>query len=1665
MKINKRGAAPAVVYWIIAIAIGLFLADKAGFFATYLPNPSAQGKPPELVNLYFYDDSGASPGTNPAVPNYVFNCALNSLVFRSKNTNWGDTSNWMVLFRNNSYYGYPYSANVKNPYTGPIKIPSIPYIIYENGNDLFTFHENLTENDGDLCLICENTTYGLLKDISSSPTACSVSISDTWAKFRTTDLTYSPGSSIAYYLDGAGQQLTSFGFANRGVVASCSGIQELTDLPGGPDLYASSNNLIVCSPETINSHTYVKFRTTDTAYDSGSTIYYYQGTPESQLIQFDYFSRSGIISNCNIITSTFGGIFIETVISGGQLYLKADKSRAYICMGTYYTTYANSDLVSPEPTGSNEILYTINYNSIIYTQGGSAPTTRDYTPNGLEMPYTVVYPYCNTHKTIINSYYYRYSRNATPPVDSQYLVQAPVLGTYEYYNDGASGSNPYIFAGFNYTCRDSNSDGVNDVVAQRCAQNAEGNNYTILQTCESGQQCRWFSASETAGLFQRPAVKCGESIYWYTPNKQLCRYQPGDSRYTTTENNYFYQTNLLGTAISQISCDTTFAGRCVQDINTQTVKIAHCMNCSSSVQRCDPQDNKVIQTCQGDGSWFSAEPCPGIQVCQDPQGDGTYECNADFIDNQPACGGQGYPGLPSNTKQRYKYQIASGTWITNGAECRTQCNAADRITCTNDCDWAEWGSCSGGIISHCDRNTDTGNIIDYGTNPPRTCAYPVNEQPQCNSAGTGCNATYELNKRYCIGGYIKLGVTGGDPLTEGGVDLSNYYQCVIGCMESQPAGTATCLPSVVPPASKCHSMGQIVCDGLFQQVQCTEYMDNIQQLPGGGTPPSSHHYCDDSNYEIGIDAQWLSYPTDCVGSMKCLDGTTIHSCDTSGYFDGRFTETCGGNGCTESTPGHPQCNTPLFCAYNFSGDLYYGCEGALISWPCARVSVNDYDGTSIVKGAPSLLCSTLCVPTANPNQRCQSQCTGSQICQGGVVYPCDGGIIDSDSPKWNCNGKGCATDGVNCRSECGPGITGEEAIYHCEGSISKYCSPIYGDPENPSVITQRIYVDTLCPYACEPTTGQCQAQCPVGADSYCANDNTIHECIDGSDSGVILTNCMGRGCTTVGIEPVCVNDCSSSDVDKGLTCLNPSGQSVTSCTGVDCGVIICRRNETVVQGTTYTQFYNSTVSCGSSGCAYSGNQYSCSGDQQYANSFDCTRSSSGAFTGEIWRTDENGVAYELFDNCNIPPKTLINGLNPYCKRGHQFCYYCERNQLYCVNSQVNRTGLSFTCVNGTTGEVANSQICNIGCHSGHCDDSFMMLPDTTNFPVSSGGASTGNIIMQLTLKGSPSEEAISGATITAVLSGTGITPQTRTGLMTLQDGTLANPIQFGSIPKGIYNITVTVEGYGGNNVQVIPVVITDSFVVRKYLVDVLYVIPGVSPTIEIQVSSSNGAVPDSLFISSHVNMTTAPTVVRSQDHPERWILTIPADIEPGDYYIGFKPSQSGVDASEIIEQKLKFTVSTPQLKVDINSPQSATLGKHEYVVSLTGPAYEDGILKTTSLTPDIVPKATITSAEGSSDVTLLDQGGGRYLLNYDFPKAGTYTIYIEATKAGYGGGILSKLIQISSSGADLPPGSDGSGMAGSGFIGGLTSGGVPTYIIIGLGLVVAYLIFSRRKRR
>ena len=97
-----------------------------------------------------------------------------------------------------------------------------------------------------------------------------------------------------------------------------------------------------------------------------------------------------------------------------------------------------------------------------------------------------------------------------------------------------------------------------------------------------------------------------------------------------------------------------------------------------------------------------------------------------------------------------------------------------------------------------------------------------------------------------------------------------------------------------------------------------------------------------------------------------------------------------------------------------------------------------------------------------------------------------------------------------------------------------------------------------------------------------------------------------------------------------------------------------------------------------------------------------------------------------------------------------------------------------------------------------------------------------------------------------------------------------------------------------------------------------------------------------------------------------------------------------------------------------------------------------------------------------NDIVLLDQGGGRYLFDYTFSTSATYTFNIEATKAGYGGGILSKPLQVSGSGTETPPATDGTGTTTTTTN---SSGGIITYLIIGVGLVVVYLIFSSKGGR
>jgi len=1177
----------------------------------------------------------------------------------------------------------------------------------------------------------------------------------------------------------------------------------------------------------------------------------------------------------------------------------------------------------------------------------------------------------------------------------------------------------YFIQNYKYACRN------DDIVFQNC--NAFLSNYSTVFDCASNQPCNNYQSYQVGTNFYS-AVKCGDELDLYTPNKKLCVDTNSDeildTLYTTDSEGHTIDYETCGFVCDSQTlickdCDSSFTNkRCAQNIDTTTDREV-CVNNKWI------QDNSAGSTCIGD------------QLCINAN------CVSDFVPGMKRCAGLG-------SLQPYVY-TSGFTWITNGSECDVACLNPDDYTaeCQNECELGY--NCNFGSLSRCDATDRDNDKVELGICITGNC-----------SDSSHCLSAYNLGDKYCINNQVMIAVSSSNLLLGEIGEEPLGSECINGCSNGE------CIPATGCQGNAnnfiCIGVNKIKCSSDTQTYISTE--DCSLTYNGG--------YC-----EAGA---CVKPEPECTGTLYCTNTSGTDGVILPCYNEvlgSEIVSNCNNLGCNKDSQDRVSCNdecnnieSEKICR---DGDSY-------------KCSIFDVDNR-IYKDQKIFTLNSPCGSRGCENGVCTSQCNGTKICQDGVLKSCDEGVIGTEFD--NCYGKGCNTQTNTCINTCVVpqqlqcydsdlwrcteqinlqkilvlnqscffecDILADPAVCTVECTGQKFCS---SENDGNSVIREcesggipGIILDECYGIGCNVNTTSCLNECFL--DTYDCREGDSYKCQNKSNGQRIFEYFQDCGSGT------CSNGRCSSECSGTKTCIGGTiyscdygdlGDEIDSCNNAGCdtftnecnnecsdlGIYTCSESDSIYcfKNITNEQYMTETIDCGSEGCGSDGKCKS-----KKPNTYYCISES-------LFLTDSLGYLPQnpnkvCLDPTYCPVKYVSTG-----ESSDVDCHYCEANQPFCTSTEF------YYCDNPLTGEKRDVQSCEAGCsivdNNYKCDQLDISISPNQNFLADS------ILTIKGSLRGSSSENGIK-TPITASISGVGVSKTV--SIISLDSGNFS--LDFGQLLVGVYNITITLDNFDKTfNVMS---KVTEGYALKSQDVQVVQRIPGTTPEVIAELQDNKGGVPDTisvlqLDIPQGLSVTSQSTGVSG-----KWKLFVNG--EPGKYLIKITPIKNQVELEKV---ELWVELRKPQLTTTSNVPKSRKLGKETYNLKITGPTAGDtsGPISLDSITATMSHSPAVT-------LTLLPAGAGSYTFEYDFLDLGTYVLNVNAVKDGYESSIYSETIYVSDSGTDIAPGSATSSAA-TGTNATSTTTTTPSITTTGTGssktlwivIIIGAIIFfiSRRKK-
>jgi len=339
---------------------------------------------------------------------------------------------------------------------------------------------------------------------------------------------------------------------------------------------------------------------------------------------------------------------------------------------------------------------------------------------------------------------------------------------------------------------------------------------------------------------------------------------------------------------------------------------------------------------------------------------------------------------------------------------------------------------------------------------------------------------------------------------------------------------------------------------------------------------------------------------------------------------------------------------------------------------------------------------------------------------------------------------------------------------------------------------------------------------------------------------------------------------------------------------------------------------------------------------------------------------------------------------------------CQPQAYLCKNNQ------KVQCTDPIQGTFTTLESCEAGCISEginiYCDQlQFLLTSQTVYSP-------TQELIIAGYAKGSVSQRGVT-TTYTATLKDvTGSVVETKTGTTNAagnNDGTFT--FSFGIKPLGAYTATINLPSYPSQN-RNFTMHVTNSYQTLLIDTSTKNILPGQKATFKITSLDTNGNAPDSLKITR----TPANTTVEVINTAVLGTYNLQVGGSTGSKSIGVTATKGGIDLEE---QTISVEIRNPTLDVQTTIPTSISPATKTYDITIMSSGQP--------IQPDSITM-TITGAT-TTTVNLASLGSGKYTFAQDFNTLGTYTINIQATKAGYESLAKSALLQVTSDGNPVTP--------------------------------------------
>lgn len=847
------------------------------------------------------------------------------------------------------------------------------------------------------------------------------------------------------------------------------------------------------------------------------------------------------------------------------------------------------------------------------------------------------------------------------------------------------------------------------------------------------------------------------------------------------------------------------------------------------------------------------------------------------------------------------------------------------------------------------------------------------------------------------------------------------------------------IEGVLTPVMKCagdYKPLLSVCSSDTSSLHTTNNLGSLTTTLCGIQP--TYHFC------------YSSDCIDCYGSASWCgsDGKSVYTCSNKQVLG---PTTCTGTGvyCLESKTGTAAYETTARC----TTDINVGTLRCLGAQPQIYTKISDtyYEYQNY---GPS------CLTSCNAG-KCVNETKGDNVCDTSGETYCDSVSTELFKCNIRTDGTGnywsyysatqptCLTGGCASETKC--------LSYYTLGY--EYCSKTFPNQREIAVSDTNLLTGgvklqnvTISGLSVAP----CNSFCEVSGIPQKSKCHVIEGCTGISpnlaciDQTVLGTFTKLIQCNEVGDKYVSSTTCNAQNIysicdPQTLSCFTPPPQ----CSGT----YGCANDGLIYECDQYGYFNTSKIveDCNGKGCYTLGAPASPTNSQcfDYCNGSSAYACEAGFYSECVLTTsgiiDMDFKQYLLSADkkrCDSGECSAEDSLEcaPLYAPGS---YYCKSDGLY--YAEVNSLNFS----SGFIKETFVDGPCPAGCGTSpnnYCDNAKLSMQDTQS------GTSKEAIYLTGTLFGDESLKGLSGIDVYAKLDGES---QSYSGTA---DESGIFSIDIGQRVLGTYNATITVPSY--NIEKKIKLVVTNSYTI-KFPELIAQIIPGGNTTLKFTCADATGGRPDTVIVTTNPSNLTVTAV---KDPVENyWNLNI-LNPQPGIYKVGLSPREGGISLNEWTQD---IELVQPAITVSTNMPSSVKLGSQTFDIYVSGPQSDgvSGLMKADS----IIVKINGETVSNTEDVSK----AGTYTFTYNFVTAGTYTLDVDVTKAGYRydkptNGVPFATYASTSGNKEVPSGTIG-GSSSSGTSG--TSGGTGVgkdysmFIIVSIIVVVGLILFRKKIKK